>query len=93
MVEVLKGFGLHFRTYTNVRSDSFKAAVRANLAELSAFAYNLYWSRSSAGLKDFENGRDTHHFLFSASTARDPLKLAVAAKCAEISAPQTNDMT
>ena len=71
-----------------VTDDNFKVLLRGKVAVSPecGFRLNIYWSRCACGVTSKEEKKDLHNFSFNGSAAADVHRLAVAVKCAELTA-------
>ena len=71
-----------------VTDDNFKVLLRGKVAVSPecGFRLNIYWSRCACGVTSKEEKKDLHSYSFNGSAAADVHRLAVAVKCAELTA-------
>lgn len=88
---VIKGLMDHTKQYPEEldqpeKGPDFKKAVRATLEEHETCWYNIYWSRSSCGVKCAGYNTDVAHFSFNTLVAPNRWKTAVSVRCAQLAA-------
>lgn len=84
LVAQLTDFALSFDILEKATGDKFKAELRAQLPQFDHIALNIYWTRSSCGVRSPSEGKNIAHFSFSSSPCEDIYKTAVAVKCGEM---------
>ena len=84
LVTLFTDFALSFDIVEKATGDKFKKELRAHLPQFDHMALNIYWTRSSCGVRSPSEGKDIAHFSFSSCTCEDIYKTAVSVKCGEL---------
>lgn len=84
LVTLFTDFALSFDIVEKATGDKFKKELRAHLPQFDHMALNIYWTRSSCGVRSPSEGKDIAHFSFSSCPCEDLYKTAVAVKCGEL---------
>ena len=86
MSDQLCAFAKMFNPESDFKSDVFKTFMRSQVDPPVTFQLNIYWTSASCGCKDKILNKDIHSFTFNSVPSPHVYRLAVAVKCAELSA-------
>lgn len=82
MVEFARAIGKS----DDCKNENLKAHVRSLLQPLNWTRLNIYWTRTTCGVVRNDMGKDVLHFTFNTVDVCASYRLAMAIKCAEMSA-------
>jgi len=86
LTDQLSAFAKTFSPDSDFKSDVFKTFMRSQVDPPENFPLNIYWTSASCGCKDKAQSKDIHSFTFNSVPSPHVYRLAVAVKCAELSA-------
>lgn len=87
LTDLLK-FAKDFDPNADHTTEIFKNFLRSQVGQPQDFGLNIYWTSASCGVKDKKAGKDINSFTFNSIPAPHNYRLAVAVRCAEITAPR-----
>ena len=90
LTKELAAFARQFDPETNLVADgNFRDLLRSKTQltpECDVYRLNIYWSRHACGVTNKIEKKDTHNFSFNGAEAADVHRLAIAVRCAELTA-------